>query len=612
MQARNVLHLGCAFCCILTSLDALNVLNNIETVVARDNKLPFLTLTNKSKLKNLYLKGNSSMTSLSCNNNALKNLELTGCTALQILRCYENPNLTAITGLGDCTKMSILTCYGCSLSSLSAVANMPNLTDLRCGMNSLTSLDVSNKTKLGYLYCESNNLTSLNLTGCSALVDIMCGGNQFTQLNLFGNNKLQSFDCVQSKKLQYLYITSNPVLNKIKVTGCTAMTSLQCSHNAALTTIEGLGGCSALKTLQCTNTAITALTGVSNLVNLETLDCQNTKLTSLTITNKGHLSTLHCQDNPTLTQLYCHTNALSILDITNNTGLTDLRCYYNSPLTSIKGLTTCRAITYLDCEDCAITSLDLSYLDNLEKLYARNNKITGTFQLNNKAKLKYIRLSGNTRMTGVVCNNNHYLTELYLANCTALKTAEVGNNDLETLDVTGCTALSELNCGRNNLTSLNLSSCTALTKLWCYYNKLLVLNLDKCTKLSLLHCFSNNIKGANMNIMINSLPTRMASSPGDFHVITNSNEYNNISASQVINARKKYWIPMRFNGSEWVEIEANLVGDVNGDDEVNIADVNALIDMVLKNKSSDAADVNGDGEVNIADVNVLIDMILKM
>ena len=50
---------------------------------------------------------------------------------------------------------------------------------------------------------------------------------------------------------------------------------------------------------------------------------------------------------------------------------------------------------------------------------------------------------------------------------------------------------------------------------------------------------------------------------------------------------------------------------MNGDGEVNIADVNALIDMILSGNHSAAGDVNGDGEVNIADVNALIDMILN-
>ncbi len=55
----------------------------------------------------------------------------------------------------------------------------------------------------------------------------------------------------------------------------------------------------------------------------------------------------------------------------------------------------------------------------------------------------------------------------------------------------------------------------------------------------------------------------------------------------------------------------DLNGDVNGDGEVNIADVNAIIDVIQNDIDNDAADVNGDGEVNIADVNVVIDIILN-
>ncbi|MBR5674602.1 MAG: GH32 C-terminal domain-containing protein [Muribaculaceae bacterium] len=55
-----------------------------------------------------------------------------------------------------------------------------------------------------------------------------------------------------------------------------------------------------------------------------------------------------------------------------------------------------------------------------------------------------------------------------------------------------------------------------------------------------------------------------------------------------------------------------IKGDVNGDGEVNIADINAIIDIILSgNQNNPKADVNGDGEVNIADVNAIIDIILS-
>ena len=59
-------------------------------------------------------------------------------------------------------------------------------------------------------------------------------------------------------------------------------------------------------------------------------------------------------------------------------------------------------------------------------------------------------------------------------------------------------------------------------------------------------------------------------------------------------------------------VEDIIMGDVNRDLEVNIADVNAAIDIILGgNSSSIAADVNGDGEINIADINAVIDIILS-
>ena len=55
-----------------------------------------------------------------------------------------------------------------------------------------------------------------------------------------------------------------------------------------------------------------------------------------------------------------------------------------------------------------------------------------------------------------------------------------------------------------------------------------------------------------------------------------------------------------------------LYGDVNGDLEVNIADINTVIDVILDGTGfTAAADVNGDGEINIADINVIIDIILN-
>ena len=54
-----------------------------------------------------------------------------------------------------------------------------------------------------------------------------------------------------------------------------------------------------------------------------------------------------------------------------------------------------------------------------------------------------------------------------------------------------------------------------------------------------------------------------------------------------------------------------IVGDINGDGQVDISDVNAVINMMLgKVEVVAAADINGDGQVDISDVNGVINIML--
>ena len=63
----------------------------------------------------------------------------------------------------------------------------------------------------------------------------------------------------------------------------------------------------------------------------------------------------------------------------------------------------------------------------------------------------------------------------------------------------------------------------------------------------------------------------------------------------------------------YVDRWSNITGDINGDGEVNVSDVTALINKILGSSTyTDAVcDINGDGEINVSDVTALINMILK-
>jgi hypothetical protein len=55
----------------------------------------------------------------------------------------------------------------------------------------------------------------------------------------------------------------------------------------------------------------------------------------------------------------------------------------------------------------------------------------------------------------------------------------------------------------------------------------------------------------------------------------------------------------------------NILGDVNGDDVINILDVVIIVGYILDNLHISNADVNNDGLVNVLDIVVLIGIILN-
>ena len=70
-----------------------------------------------------------------------------------------------------------------------------------------------------------------------------------------------------------------------------------------------------------------------------------------------------------------------------------------------------------------------------------------------------------------------------------------------------------------------------------------------------------------------------------------------------------------FYSTTIITVEPPIVGDVNGDGIVSIADVTELVDYLLEAGDDDvyleAADLDGNGKVTIADVTTLVDMILN-
>ena len=70
-------------------------------------------------------------------------------------------------------------------------------------------------------------------------------------------------------------------------------------------------------------------------------------------------------------------------------------------------------------------------------------------------------------------------------------------------------------------------------------------------------------------------------------------------------------ITLKYLGDIGAPPEPQLIGDVNGDGEISVADVTTLVDLLLTNSENERSDVNGDGETGIADLTTLINILLN-
>ena len=190
-----------------------------------------------------------------------------------------------------------------------------------------------------------------------------------------------------------------------------------------------LSGCTALTKLDCSYNQLTSL-DVSKNTALTELSCGSNQLTSLDVSH-----------NTALTNLGCRENQLTSLDVSKNTALTYLYCSYNQ-LTSLD-VSGCTALTDLDCSYNQLTSLDVSKNTALTGLSCEENQLTG------------LDVSKNTALGGVNCRSNQ-LTSLDVSKNTALEVLYCENNQLTGLDVSKNTYVTDLRCNNNHISLSDL------------------------------------------------------------------------------------------------------------------------------------------------------------
>lgn len=273
-------------------------------------------------------------------------------------------------------------------------------------------------------------------------------------------------------------------------------------QNQGITNIQGIEFFTALTTLRLgnenPNTNSIPNVDLSALNNLQIFYGRKSGITHLTLpTDKTALRQVYLQDNPNLT---------GTLDFTGFTGLQK----FSSENSNIERLIFdgCTSMNfnsssfnvnlkYIDISNCSTTSFFKGSIQ-LETFIAKNCTSLQSYNLTlNKSTVKYIDISGCTAFTsfsyqGANAKDNYNPLETFIArDCTNIKTLDIHNNSLTSVDVTGCTQLQNLNYPGNLLTYVDLSTNTELLKVEASNNLFTDLGLDPAIHTKLQKIIAN-------------------------------------------------------------------------------------------------------------------------
>ena len=297
------------------------------------------------------------------------------------------------------------------IADLTGIELFPNLTDLICHYNELTSLDLSHNPKVGFLACNNNRLSSLIVTGCALTSDFSCFGNQLAgeamdalinSMPTLGENNRHSIQIYDEKIDEGNRLTRDQVdallakgwgitfylddlfdLNgeQVRFVGITERGQVPIAKlffpdaNFRTWLYQQTYGADRKLTaeeIEATKSIDVSAEGISDLTGLEFFSA----LTDLNCEANWNLSTLDVSPFRDLENLKCNTNALTSLDVSMARSLKTLNCSYNK-LTSLTFGEMNGSLEDVNCSHNQLTSLDVSECPALTYLYCHNNQIAG-------------------------------------------------------------------------------------------------------------------------------------------------------------------------------------------------------------------------------------------
>ena len=299
--------------------------------------------------------------------------------------------------------------------------------------------------------------------------------------------------------------------------------------------LDGIEFFTAITSLKCDNNNLTSLDLSSN-TKLKTLSCQANSLTSLNVVGCTALEKMYCQTNQlvsltvastALTELYANNNSLTSVDITGCPNLATLRLYRNPNLQYVDFSGNSK-MKRLDIYSCALTSIDVSNMPDLEWLAMSDNQLTE------------IDVTNNPLLYNLTFSNNN-VSELDISNNPWLKTLRFENNNISEIDVAHLSELTLFTCSNNNIAELNVTNSPKLTTFRCEGNQLTQLDVTKNPALVHFQCDDNQLTTLDLS---NNTKLGLVHNPGVSKYYKISPQETVIDAVVVGDNREKVAIPL--------------------------------------------------------------------
>jgi Leucine-rich repeat (LRR) protein len=413
--------------------------------------------------------------------------------------------------------------HSLNIDDLTGVEAFINLTGLYCSENNLTSLDVSNNTKLTYLHSGYNDISEIDISNNSLLSDFRCQGNEIATLDFTNNtelvtlivsdNNLNTIDVSNLVKLRFQFscggnllnsldVTNNPLLERLFIQD-NEITSLDLSNNPVLEHIYLINNdLSELDIRSGGNQLVTNFNTLGNPgLNCVAVDNPSYSATNWTNVNVWTEFKIGCDPDEIIDIPDANFKAFLIadgtIDTTNDDEITvgEAEAYAgvidisNLNISDLTGIEYFENITVLKASNNLLTTVDLRNNTQLVTLWIRDNLLS-SIDLSSCTNLDQLFLNGN-QLSSIDLSNNTMIDELALQ----------GNN-LTSVDVSALTILTELNINDNQLTSIDVSNNTDLRKLYVDHNNITNLDIATNTKLVLIYVHNNGLNSLNVSTNI--------------------------------------------------------------------------------------------------------------